>query len=264
MIIETRPTPIWGAVSNGFYVLLATLGTLLTGCVTLPATAPPAPTVCPRGAIPAQHSVVADANVQWVPEIDVAGISEAVRVIGKRGAEVARQAHKSNAPVCPRPLIDVSPSMEPPRQYAAEFASNPVCPRPVGKRPMCWPVMGSVSRGFDDDADHRGVDICAPEGSAIVAASDGKVLYAGDKLSGFGQMVIIDHGGDLATVYAHNRRNLVRVGDQVSRGQVIGEVGSTGNATAPHCHFEIRSNAKPINPLLLLPEPPRLIAQNTL
>lgn len=117
---------------------------------------------------------------------------------------------------------------------------------------MEWPLTGSISRGFDSGR-HRGMDICAEPGTPIVAARSGKVLYAGDKLSGFGNMVIIDHGGDLASIYAHNRRNLVRSGQRVNEGQLIAEVGQTGNATTPHCHFELRRHAKPIDPRPLLP-----------
>lgn len=116
-----------------------------------------------------------------------------------------------------------------------------------------WPVVGKVSRPFDDCTNHRGLDILAPEGTPIFAARSGKVIYSDSKLAGFGNLVIIDHGRGVASIYAHNRRNLVRVGDTVRRGQKIGEVGQTGNATASHCHFEVRQQAKAINPKPLLP-----------
>lgn len=118
---------------------------------------------------------------------------------------------------------------------------------------MCWPLSGEVTRPFKPSADHRGIDICAPEGSPIVAARGGKVVYAGNKLSGFGNIVMIEHSSGMATIYAHNRRNLVRAGQEVRKGQIIAETGQTGNATTPHCHFEVRRNTEPIDPQLALP-----------
>lgn len=116
-----------------------------------------------------------------------------------------------------------------------------------------WPVVGKVSRPFDECTNHRGLDILAPEGTPVFASRSGKVIYSDNKLAGFGNLVIIDHGGGIASIYAHNRRNLVRVGDSVRGGQRIAEVGHTGNATADHCHFEVRQQAKAINPKPLLP-----------
>jgi murein DD-endopeptidase MepM/ murein hydrolase activator NlpD len=79
------------------------------------------------------------------------------------------------------------------------------------------------------------------------------VIHSGNTLAGYGNTVIIKHVGKFSTVYAHNRRNLVREGDFVERGQVIAEVGDTGRTTAPHLHFEIRRNGSPNNPLHYLP-----------
>lgn len=118
-----------------------------------------------------------------------------------------------------------------------------------------WPVDGEIISGFGirNGVPHDGIDIKAPEGTPIRAAYDGKVIYSGDELKGYGNLIIIKHPGDYATVYAHNRINYVRDGDFVRKGQIIGEVGKTGNATTPHLHFEIRWKAKPQNPVLLLP-----------
>ncbi len=137
----------------------------------------------------------------------------------------------------------------------ANFAAYQVCARPgqASTQGMCWPVIGRVSRPYHLETNHRGLDICAEEGTPIVAAKTGKVVYSANELRGFGNMIIVDHGGELATIYAHNRRNLVQVGQSVKRGQKIAEVGQTGNATAPHCHFEVRQKAKPMNPRPLLP-----------
>lgn len=95
---------------------------------------------------------------------------------------------------------------------------------------------------------HTGVDIAVPTGTPIHAAADGVVILAG-WMGAYGNAVIIDHGGGISTLYGHNSRCVVRVGQQVKRGQVIAISGSTGYATGPHCHFEKRVNGKPVNPL---------------
>jgi len=125
-----------------------------------------------------------------------------------------------------------------------------------GSISIIWPVDGTVTSefGIRDGIPHDGIDISAPEGTLVKAVYDGKVIYSGDELKGYGNLIIIKHDNDYATVYAHNKVNYVKEGDKVKKGQVIGEVGRTGNATSPHLHFEIRWRAKPINPRLLLPE----------
>lgn len=103
------------------------------------------------------------------------------------------------------------------------------------------PIFG-VGRG------HTGVDIGASYGSAVVAANPGKVIYA-SWYGGYGNCVMIDHGGGIVTLYGHNSSIKVSVGQRVSRGQTIALIGSTGNSTGPHCHFEVRINGKTTDPL---------------
>ncbi|MDI3535405.1 MAG: hypothetical protein PWQ82_1770 [Thermosediminibacterales bacterium] len=95
---------------------------------------------------------------------------------------------------------------------------------------------------------HTGIDIAAPMGSKIVAATHGEVIYAG-WLSGYGNTVILDHGGGISTMYAHASKLLVRAGQKVKQGDTIAKVGTTGLSTGPHLHFEVRENGKHTNPL---------------
>ena len=98
---------------------------------------------------------------------------------------------------------------------------------------------------------HTGIDIGVPMGGNIVAASDGVVIYSG-ALGGYGNTVMIDHGGGIVTLYAHNSRLLVREGAQVKRGDLIAKAGSTGMSTGPHLHFEVRKNGVYQDPLTWL------------
>lgn len=103
---------------------------------------------------------------------------------------------------------------------------------------------------------HEGIDFAAPRGSPIQAASKGRIVRAGN-YAGYGLMVEIDHGFGFVTRYGHASKILVRVGDRVERGQVIANVGSTGIATGPHVHYEVRLNGQPQNPMTyVLPSAP--------
>jgi murein DD-endopeptidase MepM/ murein hydrolase activator NlpD len=125
--------------------------------------------------------------------------------------------------------------------------------------PMVWPLREprlTSTFGQRLGRNHEGIDLAAPTGTPIVAAREGYVLYAGDGVRGYGNMVVLQHGGDLLTVYAHNSVVLVRTGDRVVQGQEIARVGQSGRATAPHLHFEVRQGEHPRDPLTYLPPLP--------
>jgi murein DD-endopeptidase MepM/ murein hydrolase activator NlpD len=95
---------------------------------------------------------------------------------------------------------------------------------------------------------HYGIDFTAPKGTAIQATGSGRVVKA-TRNAGFGNHIVIDHGFGYQTIYAHLSKINIRQGDQVVRGQLIGTVGSSGISTAPHCHYEVHVNGKPVNPI---------------
>lgn len=118
-----------------------------------------------------------------------------------------------------------------------------------------WPVEGNITSRFGprDGSFHDGVDIAAPTGTPIRAVAEGEVIFS-NALHGYGNLVILRHRNGLATVYAHNSRNLVKEGDWVRRGQIVAQVGQTGRASGPHLHFEVRKDNQTRNPLRYLPE----------
>jgi murein DD-endopeptidase MepM/ murein hydrolase activator NlpD len=118
-----------------------------------------------------------------------------------------------------------------------------------------WPMSGNVSSSFGSRArgHHDGIDISAMRGAPVFASRDGKVIFA-DRLSGYGNVIIVEHSGGYTTVYAHNDANLVRKGTRVRRGERIATVGDTGRARGPHLHFEVRKGNVARNPLYYLPQ----------
>ncbi len=118
---------------------------------------------------------------------------------------------------------------------------------PYGSGNFMWPVFGWLSQGYRGD--HRAIDIAAPPGAFVTAADRGVVVRAGWNHQGYGMFVVIDHNIDYITLYAHLTELLVKEGEVVAQGQIIGTIGSTGNSTGPHLHFEIRDFGRLANPL---------------
>jgi murein DD-endopeptidase MepM/ murein hydrolase activator NlpD len=127
--------------------------------------------------------------------------------------------------------------------------------------PSIWPLRGSITSHygnrmdpFNGDAEmHLGLDIAGIYGSPVHAAADGVVIYAARKAA-YGNLVIIDHGNGLTTRHGHLSRFNVRVGQRVRKNDVIAFVGTTGRSTAPHLHYEVRQNDRPVDPRHYLPK----------
>ena len=115
-----------------------------------------------------------------------------------------------------------------------------------------WPVPVSktISSGYGGrwGKEHKGIDIPAATGSPILAIDDGEVVYAGNELSGFGNLTVIEHKYGIFSVYGHANKLLTKKGDKVKRGQQVAEVGNTGVSTGPHLHLEVRWQGQPMDP----------------
>ena len=123
-----------------------------------------------------------------------------------------------------------------------------------------WPVNEArMTRGFlpNKKRPHLGIDLAAPRGTEILAAHNGYVIYTGKDFKGFGKMVLVESGSGWATLYAHLDKILVKEGETISQGHLIGKMGRTGRATGVHLHFEIRKHKGPVDPLMYLPSIPK-------
>jgi murein DD-endopeptidase MepM/ murein hydrolase activator NlpD len=138
------------------------------------------------------------------------------------------------------------------RIRAAQANNGP--PQTPSSAGLIWPVNGPITSpfGWRWGRMHQGIDIGVPEGTPIHAAAAGTVIYCGWE-EGYGNLVVLDNGGNLATAYAHQSAIAVTCGQYVTQGDVIGYVGCTGHCTGPHLHFEVRINGEPVDPLGYLP-----------
>jgi len=128
---------------------------------------------------------------------------------------------------------------------------------PTGPEAFVWPVQGVVSSNFGPRGatHHDGIDISCPVGTPVRAARTGRVLYS-DRLRGYGNLIIMEHGDSYATVYAHNQANRVHAGDVVHQGDVIASVGESGKTSGANLHFEVRKDNIARNPVFFLPPLP--------
>jgi lipoprotein NlpD len=158
--------------------------------------------------------------------------------------EAYARLNKTGEPAKP---IDAKPEAKP----EAPAAAPAVTPGPDDVAWM-WPSSAKVSAPYSD-AGNKGLDFAGKAGDPVLAAGEGKVVYAGSGLRGFGELVIVKHNATYLSAYAHNRKILVKEGQQVSRGQKIAEMGNT-DADSVKLHFEIRKQGKPVDPAQYLPK----------
>jgi lipoprotein NlpD len=137
----------------------------------------------------------------------------------------------------------------PSQQPAAPAATAPATKAADGIQ-LSWPTPGRVITQFADPG-YKGIALAGAEGDPILAAGDGRVVYSGSGLRGYGNLVIVKHDGDFLTAYAHNKTILVAEGQNVKRGQKIAELGKT-DSDVPKLHFEVRRSGKPVDPLKYL------------
>ncbi|MET0067901.1 MAG: peptidoglycan DD-metalloendopeptidase family protein [Candidatus Thiodiazotropha sp.] len=157
-----------------------------------------------------------------------------------------------------KPAVRQTTPKPPPERKSLQPA--PVKPTPVTaqkknvKLAWAWPTKGKVIRTFSSqDHNRKGVWISGRDGQPVKAAEAGRVVYAGDGLVGYGNLVIIKHDRDYLSAYGYNRKLLVKEGDKLTKGDIVAYMGSPNSDARPVLHFEIRKKGKPINPLPLLP-----------
>jgi len=176
--------------------------------------------------------------------------------------EVVAAAPTAATPVAPTPSTPVAEA--PPKAPTASVPSaTPSVPPPAtpppsepvanGEVSWRWPADGQVVGTYlSGDQTRQGIDIAGQAGNPVRASADGSVVYSGNGLVGYGELIIIKHSPSFLSAYGHNRKRLVKEGDRVKAGQVIAEMGSS-SASRDSLHFEIRRNGKPANPIDYLP-----------
>jgi len=204
-----------------------------------------------------------EARETQVPSAEAAPTESALAESSRPDPYATPAAPRPYASVSPRPpsRAPYVPSVTPPTETAATPPPSDAQIQLAGRGRFVWPVRGEVLSGFGSKPGGQrndGVDIAAPEHSAVRAAASGDVVYAGDQIPGFGNLVLIKHEGGWVTAYAHLSLSEVKIREHVSQGAEIGQVGLTGGVLQPQLHFEIRyapsprDKARPIDPGLVL------------
>lgn len=172
-----------------------------------------------------------------------------VKQAGEKGSkEVAAEVLFQNGIKVSEKVIGEKVIKEPVTRIVARGTKAEVAFRGSGR--FVWPIVGQITSpfGYRGREFHSGIDIAQSRGAPVRASNSGTVTFAGWR-GGYGNLVIINHGGGIETYYAHNSAITVSVGQQVEKGQQVAKVGSTGRSTGNHVHFEIRINGSPVNPL---------------
>lgn len=172
------------------------------------------------------------------------------QVLADLGKPDADMAATSGAATVTPPAAKPVETPVAPAQPVAPVAAAPAINAEDAAISWMWPTQGRVTGAYD--AVRKGVDIAGTAGQAIVAAADGRVMYAGSGIRGYGNLVILKHNNNLLSAYAHSRTILVKEGDTVKKGQKIAEMGNSDSSNVK-LHFEIRQQGKPVDPTPYLP-----------
>ena len=197
----------------------------------------------------AEWNNIADPNLIEVDQV--------IRITPPKTARAAstkievKQEKPGIAKEAPKP-VDKQPNKEEKlaKQEVVPEKTKPDAPTDLGIR-LSWPSKGEVIERFDEGKS-KGIGIAGKSGDAVQSAADGKVVYAGNSLRGYGNLVIVKHDNTYLTAYAHNKTLLVKEGDMVKKSQKIAEMGNT-DADRVKLHFELRKNGKPVDPIAYLP-----------
>jgi len=198
------------------------------------------------------------ATANHIPPTTMVKVGDRIVIPGV-AAHTAKAFNTPATPPAPQPKLA---SVEPPqtaRMATPEPAAQPetAVAEPMGGAPSFrWPVRGRVITAFGaktDGQQNDGINLAVPAGTAVRAAEDGVVAYAGNELKGYGNLILVRHTDGFVTAYAHASELMVKRGDRVRRGQVIAKSGQTGNVSVPQLHFEIRKGSTPVDPMQHLP-----------
>ncbi|MDO9428153.1 MAG: M23 family metallopeptidase [Methylobacterium sp.] len=209
----------------------------------------------------------AKADAKSEPKVDAAKVKaeaskEAAKDAAKKAAEAEAKLAKLEAAKASKQVADAKAAEAAAKEAAKESAKAPVKvaaveapkaePASTGSvasdASFRWPAKGRVISGYGSSG-NEGINISVPEGTAVKAAEDGTVAYAGSDVKGYGKLVLVRHTNGYVSAYAHNGELDVRPGEKVKRGQTIAKSGASGNVTSPQLHFEIRKGATPVDPM---------------
>ena len=176
---------------------------------------------------------------------------------------------KATSPAAPAAAVTAAPVPSPAKAATPTTAqaSEPIAAAPVAQKPpvpvapaapaadealeFAWPAKGEVIAGFDETKNRKGIDLAGGAGDPVLAAAEGKVVYAGEGLRGYGKLIIIKHNNTFLTAYAHNQTILVKEDQSVKKGQKIAEMGNS-DSDRVKLHFEIRERGRPVDPMKYL------------
>lgn len=190
----------------------------------------------------------------------IEAVEDTSRKLAEKSGVVNAGLSGTGGPAIPVEQASLPALEEKMRRLERDLRSYEAVLRGRGYTPTTWPVVGKLESAFGGRRNpfgggsyefHTGQDIDAPWGAPVVAGATGQVSFAGWQ-NGYGQLVVIDHGGGLTTRYGHLSHIEVAQGKTVVRGELLGKVGSSGRSTGPHLHYEVRINDEPVNPLQYL------------